>query len=182
MAFDTVNILMFIVIFVIILVLMYQTWRGFRLYRKRLISKVKTPKLRSRAVIYDKRFGGARVEGYEPMGNGFEKAIVWLRSFDNHVFSQIYHSSELKPQNNIQAMAGAHTPVWTATGLNHPSGLVDIERLELEAENARMKDEKIVQKAKVKITINESATIPDKMEEILKEWQKPRQQELKVLK
>jgi len=174
MAFDTINLFMIIVMFGIIATMLYYVYRGWKVKRRKGVAKVMTPKLRARAILQDKRFGAARVEGYEPIGAGFEKAIVWLRSWDGHFFSQIYNMAEITPQNNIQAMAGAHTPVWVATGMNHPAAFIDVEKYELQKQNAEMKEESIKINVQKKQISNEAALLPDKMEEIIKEMQKPR--------
>src|SRR3990167_3094964 len=99
MAFDTINLFMIIVMFGIIATMLYYAYRGWKVMRRKGIAKVMTPKLRTRAILQDKRFGAARVEGWEPIGVGFEKAIIWLRSWDGHFFSQIYNVAEIAPQN-----------------------------------------------------------------------------------
>lgn len=182
MAFDTINLFMIIVMFGIVCTMLYYVYRGWRTRKRKNVAKVMSPKLKSRAILQDKRFGAARVEGYEPMGAGFEKAIIWLRSWDGHFFSQIYHASELAPQNTIQAMAGAHTPVWVATGLNHPAAFVDFEKYELQKRNAEMKDENTKISVQKKQISNEAVLLPDKMEEIIKEMQKPKQPEVRLFK
>mgnify|MGYP001586361985 FL=1 len=178
---DSTTILVLLLMGIVIVVLGYYMIKGFVIFRRRKKSTIKTPKVKGRAILRDKRFGSARVVGYEPMGYGFERCILWLMSWDGHLFKIPYHSSELMPENNIQAIAGAHSPVWRVRGLNNPDGICN-ESFEIQKENTEMKEDKIKQKVKSKQVMNESVLMPDKMDEIIKEMQKPRQQDVRLFK
>lgn len=181
---DSTTILVIFLMVVVTVVLGYYMIKGFVIFRRRRKSAIKTPKVKGRAILRDKRFGSARVVGYEPMGYGFERCILWLMSWDGHLFKIPYHASEIVPENPIQAIAGAHSPVWKTRGLNNPDAIdsINIDRYEFEKENIDMKEEKIKQKVKSKQVMNEAVLLPDKMDEIIKEMQRPRQQEVRLFK
>lgn len=158
----------------------YLVFKGVRTKIKRGKVHVSTPKVKGRAVIRDKRFGSARVIGYEPMGIGLSQAALSMLTWDNHIIKQVYFANEIEPENTIQAIAGASTPMWKVKGSYSPDSPADVNELEeqeRQQENIEMKKEQIVQKAKTKIAVNEAVNFPDKLDEMIKEITKKPQHE-----
>ena len=164
----------------------YLMLKGFRAKMRKGKVSVSTPKVKGRAILRDKRFGSAKVIGYEPIGIGLTQAAISLLTWDGHVIKIPYFANEIEPENTIQAVAGASTPIWSVKGADSPdapSNISDIEEMEMEQENIEMKKEQIATRAKTRIAVNEAVNFPDKLDELIKEvTKKPQHESMRFVK
>lgn len=178
---DTVTLTIIILMSVVFgLIIIFAFIEGRRIIKGRK-TFVKTPKVRGRAILWDEeKFGSARVTGYQ-MADGMKAAYIFLRSRDDVDFKQFYHKDELVPDNAVLAMAGMEPALWRVKTSVYSDGRnADSERIKLEKQHIEMLEKTKAQKVETAIKVNQAAALPDVMEDLIKEMNRPKQQEIKV--
>ena len=179
---EAVTLMIYFMMGILIVSIIFVAFRTGRAYMKGKKLYIKVPKLRSRAILRDEqRFGSAMVAGYEPAG-GLNAGYVYLVAQDGRRFKQFYHNDELIADNAMQAMAGAERAVWRVNYQNYvdkPS--LSNETDELGQKNIKLKDELQIRKVETKQKLNEASTIPDTLQEVIREMSKPRAGSVEVV-
>lgn len=165
---DSTTVLVSVMVWLAVIFILAIFFLGFRKYYRNKKLHVKSPRLRSRNILYDSRFGSAVVIGYTLLGRGWDKVKLHLMGRDGQIYAMPVSADEIYPENPLQAFAGAQGSIWRLKGKRYP----DVHVVEVEKENIELKKENLVERIKKRQAVNEAAVIPDKMEEIIKEAQK----------
>ena len=169
---ESTTLLVLILEIVVIVVFLIVMFKGAKTYIRRRKVNIKTPKIRGRNVLIDKRFGSALGVGYTPMGIG-DRVLLHLLGRDGHFFKIPYQNDEIYPENPTQAFAGAQTSIWRVKGQAYSDAAANTELLKSEQRNAELVDKLKETKVQSKIAVNESSTLKDTVLELVKELKEP---------
>lgn len=163
---DSITLTLYIFVGVIALVVVVSAFRGAQSFFKLRRPFVKSPKFRSKSILFDETdFGAAVVDGFE--ADSPNSGFVMLTSQNGIKFKQHYSNYEIEPIHPLETMGGSERPAWRVKGKPYKDtskDKVDSEKETIELAN-RLKTKGIQEK----IAVNEAATLKDMAMDIFKE-------------
>mgnify|MGYP001570963389 CR=1 FL=1 len=176
---DSVTAMLYVSVGIIVLVVAMYVVGYFKSFKRNKSSLVKTPKLRPRVILQDEEnFGSAIVQGVEYVGSAMQRGYVLLLGQDGKIFKQHYWEDQIYPKNALQAVGGAERALW---GVRTTKNKKDFD-IDLEKQSYKLREELIVTKAEKEIKVNEAATLPDQMTELIDKFAKKEKEQIGILR